>query len=174
MADSRIVRLLPDSMGTSSGANNFRNDDGTVIDANSWQRLDDAPMTSTVDYVRQQVNSGTSYVELGLQNMAETCIRDVSMVLAYHAAGTPADNGKTSAFDGATETVIFSGDMSQTGPPVQERGRGVDASNLEPSGPLNGLVARVGDLDGLEPKPVLGLRCARGRRPLGGTRSLRR
>ncbi len=88
LADSRIVRLLPDSMGTSSGAANFRNHDGTVIDANSWQRLDDVPMTSTADYVRQQANSGTSYLEVGLQNTAETCIRDVSMVLAYHAAGT--------------------------------------------------------------------------------------
>ena len=113
--DSRIVRLVPDSMGTSAGAGNFRNDDGTAIDSNSWQRLDDVPMTSTADYVRQQANSGTSYVEFGLQDTPETCIREVSVVLAYHAAGSPADNGKTSIFEGATETGVFSGDMSQTG-----------------------------------------------------------
>ena len=75
LADSRIVRLVPDSMGTSLGAGNFRNNDGTAIDANSWQRLDEVPMTSTADYIRQQANSGTSYVEFGLQDVTETCIR---------------------------------------------------------------------------------------------------
>jgi hypothetical protein len=42
-------------------------------------------------------------------------IREVSLVLGYHAAGSAADNGKTSIFEGPTETAIFSGDMSQTG-----------------------------------------------------------
>ena len=139
-------------MGTSSGAGNFRNNDGTAIDANSWQRLDDVPMTSTVDYVRQQVNSGTSYVEFGLQNTAETCIRDVSMVLAYHAAATSADNGKTSAFAGATETVVFSGDMSQTG--LQYKS-GVVAPTLPTwnQAAVNGLVARVGYSTDSSPNP---------------------
>jgi hypothetical protein len=42
-------------------------------------------------------------------------IREVSLVLGYHAAGSAADNGKTSIFEGPTETAIFCGDMSQTG-----------------------------------------------------------
>jgi hypothetical protein len=37
------------------------------------------------------------------------------LVLGYQAAGSAADNGKTSIFEGPTETAIFSGDMSQTG-----------------------------------------------------------
>ena len=105
VGDGRVVRLVPDSMGTSSGTTNFRNDDGSAINATSWQRLDEVPMASTTDYVRQQASSALSFLELGFQNTPETCIREVSAVLSYHAAGTSADNGKTSVFDGASETV---------------------------------------------------------------------
>ena len=146
------MRLVPDSMGTSFGAGNFRNNDGTAIDANSWQRLDEVPMTSTADYVRQQANSGTSYLEFGLQDTPETCIRDVSMVLAYHAAGASADNGKTSIFDGATETVVFSGDMSQTG--LQYKSAVVaPALATWNQAAVNGLVARVGYSTDASPNP---------------------
>jgi hypothetical protein len=152
LADSRIVRLVPDSMGTSVGAANFRNNDGTAIDANSWQRLDEVPMTSTADYVRQQANSGSSYVEFGLQAATETCIRDVSAVLAYHAASTSADNGKTSLFDGAAETVVFGGDMSQTG--LQYKSAVVTpAFATWNQAAVNGLVARVGYSTDSVPNP---------------------
>ena len=152
LADSRIVRLVPDSMGTALGAGNFRNNDGTAIDGNSWQRLDDVPMTSTADYVRQQANSGTSYVELGLQDTPETCIYEVSVVLAYHAAGSAADNGKTSIFDGATETVVFSGDMSQTG--LQYKTSVVTPAVFPwNQAAVNGLVARVGYSTDSSPNP---------------------
>ncbi len=152
LADSRIMRLVPDSMGTSSGAGTFRNNDGTAIDGNSWQRLDDVPMTSTADYVRQQANSGTSYVEFGLQDTPETCIYEVSVVLAYHAAGSAADNGRTGIFDGATETVVFSGDMSQTG--LQYKTSVVTPAVFPwNQAAVNGLIARVGYSTDSSPNP---------------------
>ena len=152
LADSRIVRLVPNSMGTSSGAGNFRNNGGTAINSTSWQRLDDVPMTSTADYVRQQANSGTSYLEFGLQDTPETCIYEVSAVLAYHAAGSSADNGKTSIFDGATQTVVFSGDMSQTG--LQYKTSVVTpAAFTWNQAVVNGLVARVGYSTDSSPNP---------------------
>src|SRR5512133_397324 len=139
-------------MGTSAGTGNFQNNDGTAIDANSWQRLDEAPMTSTADYVRQQANSGTSFLEFGLEDTPETCIRDVSAVLAYHAAGSPADNGKTSIFDGATETVLFSGDMSQTA--LQYKSAVVTpAASTWSQAALTGLVARAGYSTDSSPNP---------------------
>jgi len=151
LGDGRIVRLVPDSMGTSSGATNFSNNDGTAIDATSWQRLDEVPMTSNADYIRQQANSA-SFLELGFQNTAETCIRDLSAVLAYHAAGTSADNGKTSIFDGATETVVFSGDMSQTA--LQYKRAIVTPAALSwTQAAVNGLVARVGYSTDSSPNP---------------------
>jgi chitodextrinase len=150
--DSRIVPLAPNSMGTSVGAGNFRNNDGTAIDANSWQRLDEVPMSSSSDYVRQLANSGTSYVELGLQDVAATCIREVSAVLAYHAAGSAADNGKTSIFDGLTESAVFSGDMSQTA--LQYKSAVLaPAGGIWSQGTLNGLVARVGYSTDSTPNP---------------------
>jgi hypothetical protein len=111
VGDGKIIGLVPNGVGTHSGATNFRNDDGTAIDANSWQRLDEVPMTSITYYVRQQANSGTSYLEFGLGNTTETCIREISAVLAYHGASNAANNGKGSIFDGATESIMFSGDM---------------------------------------------------------------
>jgi hypothetical protein len=152
MADSRIVRLAPDSTGTSAGTGNFRNNDGTVIDANSWLRLDEVPMTSTADYVRQQANSGTSFIEFGLQDTTVTCIREVSAVLAYHAAGTSADNGKTSIFDGLTEALVFSGDMSQT--TLQYKSTVVTpGAGVWSQAAVNGLVARVGYSTDSSPNP---------------------
>jgi hypothetical protein len=151
LEDSRIVRLTPDSMGTSSGVGNFRNNDGTAIDANTWQRLDEVPMSSTADYVRQQVNSGTSFVEVGFQNPAQTCIRDISAVLAYHAGGTSSDNGKTSVFDGATETVVFASDMSQTG--LQYKSAVVMPAAAWDELAANGLVARIGYSTDSSPNP---------------------
>ena len=146
------MRLAPESMGTASGAGSFRNDDGTAIDSNSWQRLDDVPMTSTADYVRQQANSGTSYVEFGLQDTPETCIREVSVVLAYHAAAKAADNGKTSIFEGATETVVFTGDMSQT--TLQYKTAVVTPAAVTwNQAAVNGLVARVGYSTDSSPNP---------------------
>ena len=152
LEDSRIVRLVPDSMGTSLSAENFRNNDGTAINPNSWQRVDEVPMTSTADYIRQQTNSSSSYVEFGLQAPTETCIRDVSAVLAYHAAGSAADNGKTSIFDEASETVVFGGDMSQTG--LQYKSAVVTpATATWNQAAVSGLVGRVGYSTDSSPNP---------------------
>jgi hypothetical protein len=43
-------------MGTSSDAGNFRNDGGTAIDSNSWQRLDDAAPAEHKPAKRTRVN----------------------------------------------------------------------------------------------------------------------
>ena len=84
--------------------------------------------------------------------MTVTCIREVSAVLAYHAAGTSADNGKTSIFDGPTETVVFSGDMSQTA--LQYKSAVVTpAAAPWNQAAVNGLVARVGYSTDSSPNP---------------------
>jgi hypothetical protein len=112
VGDGKVVRLLPDGVGTHNTPGNFRNDDGTAINATSWQRLDEVPMSSIADYVRQQANGAGSYLEFSLANTSETCVREISAVLAYHSANTTANNGKASVFDGATESIMLSGDMS--------------------------------------------------------------
>jgi hypothetical protein len=37
----------------------------------------------------KRASVGTGSVEFGLENTAEACMRDVSMILAYYAAGAP-------------------------------------------------------------------------------------
>ena len=109
-------------------------------------------MTSTADYIRQQTSSSSSYVEFGLQTPTETCIRDLSAVLAYHAAGSAADNGKTSIFDEASETVVFGGDISQTG--LQYKSTVVaPAAVTWNQAAVDGLVARVGYSTDSSPNP---------------------
>lgn len=114
VGDGKVVRLVPNGVGTHNTPGNFRNDDGSAINATSWQRLDEVPMNSIADYVRQQTNGGTSYLEFSLENTSETCLREISAVLAYHSANNPANNGKASVLDGSTESIMFSGDMSVT------------------------------------------------------------
>ena len=114
VGNGKVVRLVPNGVGTHNTPGNFRNDDATAINATSWQRLDEVPMNSILDYVRQQTNGGTSYLEFSLENTGETCIREISAVLAYHSANTQANNGKASVFSGATESIMLNGDMSVT------------------------------------------------------------
>ncbi|HYE76870.1 MAG TPA: hypothetical protein VEI97_02695, partial [bacterium] len=64
MGNTRIGRLLPDAIGTNSGAANFRNNDGTTINSNTYQRLDEADMVTLEDYVYQLTASSTSYLEV--------------------------------------------------------------------------------------------------------------
>ncbi len=106
-----ITRLLPDGMGTSSGATNFANNGGTAIDANSYTRLDDVPMDSTADYIAQLTDSSTSYIELTFADTAETCIRATSAVVAYHGAANQSNRGDTRVFAG-WQTFVHSGTMN--------------------------------------------------------------
>ena len=143
LGDGKVVRLVPDGVGTHSGSGNFSNDDGSAINATSWQRLDEVPMTSTTDFVRQHTISGTSYLEFSLGNPSETCLREISAVLAYHSSGPPANTGKASVFDGSTESIMFSGDMSVT--TIQYANVIVTpATTAWSQTTVNSLVARVG------------------------------
>jgi hypothetical protein len=81
-----------------------------------------------------------------------TCIREASVILAHHAARTAADNGKTSIFEGATETGVFTDDMSQTA--LQYKRAGVTpAAGSWNQAAANGLVARVGYSTDSSPNP---------------------
>jgi hypothetical protein len=138
-----VVALRPNGMGTSATPGSFRHDDGSVIDANTYARLNDSPMTSLTTYVRQQTIGAAAYVELAMANTGANCITGVSGVLAYHAQTAAADNGKTSFFDGATERIVFSGDMSETTAFYRSSIVAPAAGNWTPSA-VNGLTARIG------------------------------
>jgi hypothetical protein len=114
LGDGRVVGLRPNGMGTSVNPASFAHDDGSPIDPSTHLRVDEDPMDSTADYVRQGTIGSGDYIELSLADTAATCIVGVRGIVAYHAQGTALDNGRATVFDGTTERVIFSGDMSQT------------------------------------------------------------
>jgi hypothetical protein len=109
-------------------------------------------MTATTDYVLQLNNSATSYLEFSFENTTETCIREVSAVVAYRSATTAANTGKTSIFAGGTESIVFSGDMSET---TLTYASAVVTPAAAPwtQAAVNGLLTRIGYAGDANPDP---------------------
>jgi hypothetical protein len=108
-----VVALRPGGMGSSNNPGSFRHEDASPIDAGTYLRLDDDPLSGTAQYIRQQAGTAADYIELTFQDTAESCLSGISGIIAYHSATTTANNGKTSVFVGATERIVYSGDMSE-------------------------------------------------------------
>ncbi|MBA3779861.1 MAG: hypothetical protein H0X16_11310 [Chloroflexi bacterium] len=152
IGDGQVLAVRPDGMGVSSGAASFTHEDGSAAGASTYLRLDDDPLTSTTDQVRQITNAGTAYLELTFGNTTANCLSGVAGVVAYHAGGSSANAGKTGIFDGATERVLFSGDMSETG--LSYRGGVVAPAGASwTRAALNGAVARIGYSTDTTPQP---------------------
>ena len=147
-----VVALRPNGMGTSVTPGSFSEDDGSAIDANTYNRLDDDPMTSLTQYARQTVIGTAAYVELTMADTAAACVVGVSGVLAYHAQTTAGDDGKTSFFDGGTERIVYDGDMSEATVFYKSAIIAPAAGAWTPSA-VNGLRARIGYSSDVTPNP---------------------
>jgi hypothetical protein len=64
--------------------------------------------------------------------------------MAAHPAGTSANNTKTSIFDGATETIVYSGDISDTNAAIHVAQRPITAGGAWTQARVNGLKLRLG------------------------------
>lgn len=62
-SSSSVVPLLPDAMGTSNNPTDFNTDLG-ALDSNSWQQVDDLPLSGGTDYIAQITANGASYAEV--------------------------------------------------------------------------------------------------------------
>ena len=155
LQDSRVYALRPDGMGTSVGAANFANNDGSALGASSWTRLDDLPMEGNADHVRQTATSTTSYAEVTFGDTTESCVGAVLARVSWETPNsTNANHGRTSIFDGAGESVVWSATMSGSGTVM----RYVDAVVTPASAPwtpaaLNGLRGRIGFSSDAAPAP---------------------
>ncbi|MDP9816280.1 hypothetical protein [Spirilliplanes yamanashiensis] len=142
-----IHRLAPDSVTAVTDANGYlQNDDSTAVTGASWDRLDDVPMSTMTDFVKQTAVDANAYLEVGLQNTAQPgCVNAVQGLLSVRSSATQANSAKVSLFDDATERVVLSGDMSPGTSAGQYKATPVAAG----SGPwtvakLNALRARMG------------------------------
>ncbi|MDQ3990769.1 MAG: hypothetical protein M3245_00460, partial [Actinomycetota bacterium] len=139
----KVLRLLPDGMGTSSGLANFRNNDGTAIGSTTWSRLADAPMGSTAQWIEQVTTSSNSYVEFTFEDTAESCVRAVSGVEAFRAAGTKQTTGRAVVMHGGNETVVYDGSHAITTPAYGSAAVPGGSSGWGQS-QLNGVRMRIG------------------------------
>lgn len=156
LGDGRVRTLSPDGMGTHSGAASFQDNDGTAIDAASWQRLDEVPLNTTTDFIQQVTAGGTSYAEITLANTTETCIRSAHGYVSIHSASSNQSNvAKVSIFDGATESVVKSGSFAANNTLSRDGAKPLTPASTWTQAAVNGLVARFGYSTDVAPIPIL-------------------
>jgi hypothetical protein len=143
IGDINIQPLRPDAMGTHNTPANFQNQDNSAINATSWQRIDENPATIT-DSIKQVTASATSYIETTLSDTTQTCIRAADAVMGVHNGGTSANATKTSIFDGATESILFSGDTSVTSGTLNVAIKPITPGGAWTQARANGLKLRLG------------------------------
>ena len=147
-----VLPIRPSGLGTGNNVGSFQNDDGSTIDGSTAGRLAESPMDDATTYVRQQTIGTGDYVELQLDDVAATCVTGVSALLAYHAAGSAADRGTASLYDGSTQRVIYDGDMSQAA--IRYAATMVSpAASAWTVSAVNGLKARIGYSSDVTPNP---------------------
>jgi hypothetical protein len=159
LGNIKIERLPPDGMGTHNTPANFQNNDNTAISASSWQRLDEIPMNSTTDYIKQVTAGGGSYVEVTFADTTETCIRGGSLVAAVHAANTQGNNAALNSVTNGFNYTLYAGDWSEI--TLRYIQRAVTQNALTPgTGPwtqavINGIKARFGMSTDVNPVPYI-------------------
>jgi hypothetical protein len=153
LPDISVMPLSPTSMGTNVGATNFQNNDATAINASSYTRVDDTNMFGSTDWVKQTVSSATSYLEFNYADTVETCIMAVRATVGIGRNGTQTDNAKVNLMDGATERIIFQGDMP-CGNCIGERSLLLPVASATQSA-VNAMKSRFGYSTDINPTPFL-------------------
>jgi uncharacterized delta-60 repeat protein len=117
LGGASTVTLPITGAGTFAGASDFRNDDGSDVDFESWRRLDELPQSSSADYVRQNTGNAASYLEWLLDDPTTSAVAQrVSIGFAYHAQNTTAHVTSLRArrLDGTETTISGLTDFSET------------------------------------------------------------
>lgn len=156
LPDTQTKLLVPDGMGTSVGPLNFAATNGT-IGSTTYQVMDELPPNSSADYVTQSTASGTSYVEMTMQNTTDTCIEGVNGIVTGHSLSTQTNNGKFSLFDGSTERVIYSGNFSIAASGFTYFNKNATVAPVTAKwsqAELNALIARFGYSTDVNPQPA--------------------
>jgi hypothetical protein len=153
--DGRVFPLSPNAMGAHSNAAAFQDDDGSALDATSWQRLDEIPTNSITDWIQFVTGGASNYAEILFGDTTETCIRAVQATMATHSASTSQQNGaRTSVFDGSTETLLKAGTTANA-VGSRDYSKLVTPASSWSQAAVNGLVGRFGFAADVSPTPML-------------------
>ena len=108
--------IKPTADGThNAGTNVVENQAGSDIGAvNAWSLIDDIPMSTASEYIRQAANGSGNYAEVSFGNMvnSSSSIFGAMAVLAYSSETTSSNTGATivSKDDFATQTNVHGSD----------------------------------------------------------------
>jgi hypothetical protein len=155
IGDGRVRALLPNGMGTNVGAG-FTHSDGTAISSTTWNRLDDVPLATGTDGVKQTVASSSNYVEVNFEDTTATCVRGVMARVSWAIVGdNKPNNGKTAIVTAGTERTLYSGDMSVAfGALTQSRYAMIAPTTATwTADAVNALRARLGYSTDVSPQP---------------------
>ena len=105
IGDGVVKAVRPNGQGTHATSGSFQNHDNSAIGASSPGYLDEDPITSNTDYVKQ-VTAGTgSYLEFTFPDVNE-CVDGVVATVGYHASGTSANAARTDIKVGGVTTSV--------------------------------------------------------------------
>jgi hypothetical protein len=119
LGDVRITPLKPNAIHADplGYLTNFQDDDSTAVDAASYTRVDETPLTGTTDWIKQITSSAGGYVGIDFQDTTQTCIRGASVVAEMRAqSGAPNAAIGTNMSGPATgaNNTVWSGSLSTT------------------------------------------------------------
>ena len=147
LGDGRVYALRPNGMSTAAAAGVIKDDDGTDVDASSWQRLDEVPMLPTTDFIQQTAVNLNAYAEIQLDDTAETCIRAAHGYYTTHSAAHQSNRTnhvKISVFDGSRESILLNGKQLGTTTSPRDGSATVAPATTWSKAAIDGLVVRFG------------------------------
>ena len=170
LPDIRISGLKPNGMGTHNTPGNYQQTVGatgnpptggtsSAISATSWQTVDEIPMTSTADFIKEITAGAGSYIELAFEDTTQTCLRGASLVAGVQVTATQALNFAINSVTNGFNYTIYNGSIGNT---VFRYVQGVVSQNASNPGTgpwtqaiVNGIVARFGMSTDVSPVPYL-------------------
>ncbi len=151
IGDGGVHALRPNA--TPSASSQMRDDDGTAVDASSWQRLDDANALQATDFVKQVTASSSASARIEFADTDASCIRAVRGYGWTHDQGKGTNTARLVISDGVRETLVKDGNWSGAG------SRDYSALVVPPGGwtaeAVNGLFSRFGFSTDVSPAPLL-------------------
>ena len=151
IGDGRVRALRPN--GSALGAGSMRNDDGTVVDGSSWQRLDDPHALSGADFIKQTVASSSAHARIDFEDTDATCIRAVRAHGWTHDSGKGSNNARLVVANGALESLVKGDNWAGAG--SRDYSAAVPAGAGWSQEALNAVSARFGYSTDVSPVPLL-------------------